>query len=77
MNWQNYKLEKRYKNTAVGLLDDEYVFERKILSGMASNFYKISEKGLKVMMNGVMMKKKNLRYVYGKFGWEVILVAGI
>lgn len=42
MTWQDYKLIKRYKNLAIGLLNGVQVFERKIQSGMASDFYKIT-----------------------------------
>lgn len=43
MTWQDYKQKKQYKYLAIGLLDGIYVLERKIQSGMASDFYKLSQ----------------------------------
>lgn len=43
MTWQDYQRIEEGRLASIGMLDGEYVMERKIQSGMASDFYKITK----------------------------------
>lgn len=43
MTWQNYQQTKSGRLASIGILDGCYVMERKIQSGMASEFRKITK----------------------------------
>ncbi|MGX8852274.1 hypothetical protein [Amedibacillus sp. YH-ame10] len=43
MTWNDYEVKQRHGNLTVGLLDGIYVLERKVQSGMASDFYKLDK----------------------------------
>lgn len=43
MTWQDYQRTSEGRLVSIGILQGEYVMERKIQSGMACDFYKITK----------------------------------